>query len=79
MAYIVKTTQYRHDLPFAYPIELADRVEEGRIAPAGCSIMSSCFLVNKYDVAVCDGQDNWYIKSGRCIKAGQPWSDLYAT
>ena len=77
MAHLIKSATYS-DLPRAYPVELADTTAGGNTAPAGCPIMSSCFLIDKFDVAVCDGQDNWYIKGGKSIRAGEPWANLYA-
>lgn len=78
MAYIVKTTQYRHDLPFAYPTDLADNLDG--IAPAGCPIMSTCFVAEKLDVAFCNGKDQWFASNGGTVKsinAGQSWSELF--
>lgn len=82
MAYITKkdersceTTQ----LPRVFPLELGDNIDG--TAPAGLCIMSACLIVEKMDVAVCNGRDEWYIKTAEGVKkisAGQPWSDLFA-
>ena len=77
MAKLIKSTSYS-DLPRAYPVELADTVASGNTAPAGCPIMSACFLVDKFDVAISDGEDGWYLKGGKSIRAGEPWANLYA-
>lgn len=81
MAYITKTDD-RNCLNNAparvYPVELADNLDG--IAPAGMPIMSACLIVEKMDVAVCNGRNEWYRKNGdgiTKITAGQPWTELF--
>ncbi len=57
------------------PLELADNSDG--IAPADCPIMSTCVIVDKMDVAVSDGRGGWYISSGKSIKAGDSWANLF--
>lgn len=82
MAYITKKDEriiQPAGLPRVFPVELADNIDG--IAPAGLPIMSACFIVEKMDVAVCNGRDQWYITGAdstvKYISAGQPWSDLF--
>ena len=82
MAYLIrdeKSVCYKTNLPRSYPVELGDTVDG--TAPAGLPIMSTCFIVDKMDVAICDGKDRWYITSGgnvKSIAAGQTWAELFA-
>lgn len=79
MSYIVKSSGYSFQLPHVNPVELADTTEG--TAPSGLPILSSCFLVDKMDFAVCDGNDKWYIATGdgvACIQAGKSWANLYS-
>lgn len=79
MAYIVNGSALRNDLARTYPLELTDTLDG--TAPAGCPIMSTCFVVDVMDVATCDGKDNWYTyRDGgvASIKAGQTRSELFA-
>lgn len=72
------TGQATRNLKRARPLEMASRSEA--IAPAGCPIMSQIFVVDKNDVAICDGEDRWYMyvdKEVKHVEAGQPFSDLY--
>lgn len=73
-----KTVVDEHNLPVRRVVEAADNVDG--IAPAGLDIMTTCFIVEKMGVAVCDGRDKWYASVGGIVKsisAGQPWSDLF--
>lgn len=45
--------------------------------PYGCPIMSSIFIVDKMDVIVSDGRDNWYREADKPVAAGQPISSLF--
>lgn len=79
MAFITKSDGYSLQIPHVNPTELAD-TSDG-IAPSGFPIMSSCFIVDKMDIAVCDGSDKWYIATGTgvaSIEAGQAWAELYS-
>lgn len=62
-----------------FPVELGANIDG--IAPAGLPIMSTCFIVEKMDVAISNGRDEWYATaengSVKYIAAGQPWSDLF--
>lgn len=65
-------------LPRSRPLEMAARSEA--VAPAGCPIMSACLIVDKNNVAICDGEDRWYMyidKEVKYVEAGQPFSNLY--
>ena len=78
MAYITNDRVMRADLPNVDPWELADNLDG--IAPAGCPIMSTCFVVEKLDVAFCNGKDQWFASNGGTVKsinAGQSWSELF--
>lgn len=78
MAYITNDRVMRADLPNVGPWELADNLDG--IAPAGCPIMSTCFVVEKLDVAFCNGKDQWFASNGGTVKsinAGQSWSELF--
>lgn len=70
------TGQATGNLKQARPLELTCRSEA--IAPAGCPIMSTCFIVDKSDVAICDGEDKWYLGSDKYVEAGQSFSGLFA-
>lgn len=68
-----------NNFPRARPLELACRSEA--IAPAGCPIRSTAFIVDKQNAAFCDGEDRWYTNIDNEVKyvdAGQPFSNLYA-
>lgn len=78
MAYIVNGSALRNDLARTYPLELTDTLDG--TAPAGCPIMSTCFVVDKQDVAFCNGKDQWFASNGGTVKsinAGQSWSELF--
>ena len=82
MAYITKKDEriaQPSGLARVFPVELADNIDG--IAPAGLSIMSTCFIVEKMDVAVSNGRDQWYTTSSdgavKSITAGQSWSELF--
>lgn len=66
-------------LPRVFPVELADNIDG--TAPAGLPIMSTCFIVEKMDVAICNGRDEWYITcadgSVKSIGAGKNWAELF--
>ena len=65
-------------IPREFPVDIAANIED--TAPAGLPIFSTCFVVEKLDIAFSDGKDNWYAHSGSgvvSIKAGQPWSALF--
>ena len=73
-----KTVVDEHNLPVRGAVDIADNVDG--IAPAGLDIMTTCFIVEKMGVAVCNGRDKWYAIGGGTVKsisAGQPWSDLF--
>lgn len=79
MAYITKSNGYSLRLPHANPTELAD-TSDGT-APSGFPIMSTCFIVDQMDIAVCDGSDRWYVSTSSgvaSIEAGQTWAELYS-
>lgn len=59
----------------ARPLALTCRSEA--IAPAGCPIKSTCLIVDKYDVAICDGENRWYLGRDKYVEAGQPFTGLY--
>lgn len=47
------------------------------VIPKGCPIYTQAYIVDKLNVAICDGKDNWYgnNSSGRIVSAsaGQTW------
>lgn len=45
--------------------------------PSGCPIMSTIFVVDKMDVVICDGENNWYRKTDTPVTAGQLISSLF--
>lgn len=82
MTHIVKKDEracLATELPRVFPVELGANIDG--IAPAGLPIMSSCFIVEKMDVAICNGRDQWYTTNAngatKYISAGQPWSALF--
>lgn len=59
-----------HDIP----------VVSTEIIPKGCGRYARAFVIDKMDIAICDGNDTWYVgEPGKVVsaKAGQPWSDLF--
>lgn len=55
-------------------------VKSTDIIPKGCSIYTQAFVVDKMNVAICDGNDNWYAQGDSGIVsavAGQPFSALF--
>ena len=50
------------------------------IIPKGMAKGRPAFIIEKMDVAICDGKDTWYAGTPgnvRTAKAGQPWSALF--
>lgn len=65
-------------LPRSRPLEMASRSEA--IAPAGCPIRSTVFIIDKQNAAFCDGEDRWYAYVDgevKYVEAGQPFSGLF--
>ena len=58
-----------------HPLELTCRSEA--IAPSGCPIMSTVFIVDKHEVAISDGENKWYLGSDKYVEAGQAFSGLF--
>lgn len=55
-------------------------VSVDEIIPKGMAKGRPAFIIEKMDVAICDGNDTWYAGSAgnvRSAKAGQPWSTLF--
>ena len=52
-------------------------VRTDQILPSGCYIGTSIFIVDKMDVAFCDGNDNWYRDTDKPVAAGQLVSALF--
>ena len=55
-------------------------VNVDEIIPKGMGKGRAAFIIEKMDVAICDGKDTWYAGSAgnvRSAKAGQPWSALF--
>ena len=55
-------------------------VSVGEIIPKGMAKGRVAFIIEKMDVAVCDGKDTWYAGSPnnvRSAKAGQLWAALF--
>lgn len=62
-------------MPFTIAYEMAAKSTD--ILPSGAPVMSTIFVVDKMDVVVCDGEDNWYREADKPIAAGQPISALF--
>ena len=79
MAYVVKSAGRHVELPHVSPLELVDNITG--TAPAGMPIMSTCFIVEKMNVAISDGNDGWYANDDNgsvvSITAGQSWAELF--
>ena len=58
-----------------YPYDNAAKSYE--TLPAGMPIMATIFVVDKMDVVVCDGENNWYREADTPVAAGQPISALF--
>ena len=55
-------------------------VKSTDMIPKDCPIYTQAFVVDKLDIAVCDGEDKWYAQgSGGVVSAtaGQSWSALF--
>lgn len=52
-------------------------VTTAQTLPSDCYIGTPIFIVDKLDVAFCDGNDNWYREAGKPVAAGQPVSALF--
>ena len=59
----------------AHPYDLAAKSTD--VLPAGCPMMTRLFVVDKMDVIVCDGEDNWYREADNPKPAGQFISILF--
>ena len=58
-----------------HPYDIAARSNE--LLPAGCSISTSIFVVDKLDFVFCDGEDRWYREADKPVASGQPISALF--
>lgn len=58
-----------------YEAEIASTSDE--TLPAGLPVGSTIFVVDKMNVVVCDGKDNWYREADKPVEAGQPISALF--
>jgi len=58
-----------------HPYDIAARSDE--TLPFGCSINTTIFIIDKMDVCVCDGNDQWYRKADTPVASGQPISALF--
>lgn len=78
-AYLVNGFAALPDTPNVHPYEGAARSEAA--LPSCWPIRSTIFVVDKMDVVVSDGRDNWYRsdKNGsvKFAEAGQPISALF--
>jgi hypothetical protein len=45
--------------------------------PVGKPIMATIFVVDKMDVVISDGENNWYREADNPVAAGQPISALF--
>lgn len=57
------------------------RVTSDQLMPKGMGLGTQVFVIDKMDVAICDGKNNWYAgASGKVTvgQAGQPFSVLFA-
>jgi hypothetical protein len=62
-------------IPFTVSHEMAAKSTD--ILPAGAPILSTIFVVDKMDVIVCDGENNWYREADKPVASGQPISALF--
>jgi len=63
----------RHTIPIM--------VNSNDIIPYGLHKGTTVFIIDKMDVAICDGNGNWYReKDGNvlCATYGNPWASLFA-
>ena len=67
--------KFDDDFDFVTPVELA--VKSWEIMPKGLPINSSAFIIDKVDMAFCDGEDHWYKDADKPFDAGQPWSVMF--
>lgn len=58
-----------------YPYDMAAKSYE--TLPAGMPIMATIFVVDKMDVVICDGENNWYRRADTPVPAGSPISALF--
>ena len=58
-----------------YPYDMAAKSHE--TLPVGKPIMATIFVVDKMDVVISDGENNWYREADKPIAAGQPISALF--
>jgi hypothetical protein len=54
------------------------RVTSDQIIPKGMGLGTLAFVIDKMDIAICDGKDNWYNKKDQPVAAGSPFSALFA-
>lgn len=52
-------------------------VKSTDVAPKGLPIYTQVFCVDKFAVAICDGEDKWYSDADTYITAGQTWAELF--
>lgn len=53
------------------------RVCSTEIMPVDFSLGDEAVIVDKIDVAICDGKGNWYREADKPVAGGQPWSALF--
>ncbi len=58
-----------------YPYDMAAKSHE--ILPVGKPIMATIFVIDKMDVVISDGENNWYRKADTPVPAGSPISALF--
>lgn len=63
-------------------IKTADEIPvlSNEIIPKGCDRYEQAYIIDKADVAICDGNDTWYRQTLSGVvsaQAGQPWTALF--
>lgn len=71
----VKADKFDDEFEFVTPVELS--VMSHEIMPHGLPVSSSAFIIDKIEVAFCDGEDHWYLEADKPVDAGKPWSALF--
>ena len=47
------------------------------VLPSNLPIMAAIFVVDKMDIILCDGENNWYREADKPVAAGKPISALF--
>lgn len=74
----IKTDAEGNVLSMKSTQEPSIRVRSDQIMPKGMALGTAVFIVDKMDIAMSDGRDNWYREKDKPVPAGQPFSALFA-